>query len=136
MAGTRGGRENGQRVGFPAGRTQRGARLAGRIAAGRHESERARVQRALEGDARAFRNLYDSCFRLAWACSLRMTGDPRRAERLTAHALRDTFSALRDFDGTVSLGCSVLARLEAAFGERGGVEPLPIAAPAEQRDGA
>jgi hypothetical protein len=123
-------------VGFPAGANAQGGRLAERIASGLHGAERARVRRALEGDVRAFRDLYDSCFRLAWACSLRMTGDPGLAERWTAQVLRETFAALGDFDGSESLGRCVIARLEAARRERDALAPTPVAACAEQREGA
>jgi hypothetical protein len=81
---------------------------------------------------RAFRDLYDSCFRLAWACSLRMTGDPGLAERLTAQALRETFAGLGAFDGSESLGRAVLARLEAARSELDALVPPPVDARAEQ----
>jgi hypothetical protein len=91
-------------------------RREGEIAS-RYEDEQARVGRALQGDARAFRDVYDACFRLAWAWSIRMTGDARMAERLTARALHGTFAALADDDGATSLGRRVLERLEDAFRE-------------------
>jgi DNA-directed RNA polymerase specialized sigma24 family protein len=81
----------------------------------RHEEERLRVLRVLQGDPSAFRDLYDTCFQLAWACAWRSTGDRREAERLTADALRSTFAALAQFDGATSLGHWVLERVERAL---------------------
>jgi hypothetical protein len=92
-------------------------RREGEIAASGYEDERLLVGRALKGDARAFRDVYDACFRLAWAWSIHMTGDAGMAERLTARALRGTFSTLADYDGVTSLGRRVLERLEGALRE-------------------
>ena len=112
------------------------AALESRIAPELHEGECALVERALEGDARAFRELYDSCFRLAWACSLRLTGDPGVAERLTARALRGAFADLAAFDGATRIGLLVLARVEAALLELQTEAQPPAAAQPEHGNGA
>jgi hypothetical protein len=70
------------------------------------------VERARGADPRAFRALYELAFRLVFACSLRATGDPRRAERLTAATLKRAFAELAEHDGSLSLGVWLVRRAE------------------------
>jgi class 3 adenylate cyclase len=83
-----------------------------------HEAERARLERALRGDAGAFGEVYDACFRVAWAFSLQLTRDVPRAEEATARALRHTFEDLSGLARAPgSLGRRVVEEVERALRE-------------------
>jgi DNA-directed RNA polymerase specialized sigma24 family protein len=73
------------------------------------------VARARAADPRAFRALYDLAFRVVFAWSLRATGHPAGAERLTAAILRRAFSELAGFDGSRSLGGWLIGHAQAAL---------------------
>lgn len=82
------------------------------------ETERKLACRALEGDAAAFRALYDVAFRLAWAFSVRSTGDSHLAESVTARALRRSFAELPALaEGRAGLGALVLGAGDEALRE-------------------
>jgi hypothetical protein len=90
------------------------------------ESERKLAWVALQGDARAFRALYDVAFRLSWAFAVRSTGDARLAEAVTARALRRVFAELSALaDARTSLGALVLGCADEALRE---LEPQRAAA--------
>jgi hypothetical protein len=82
------------------------------------ETERKLACGTLAGDARSFRALYDLAFRIAWAFSLRSTGEPRLAEAATAAALRRVFATLAPLaEGREGLGTRVLRCVDEALRE-------------------
>jgi hypothetical protein len=91
--------------------------------------EKAWVERARGGDARAFRELYDLAFRIAWIGSIRTVGDPALAEELTARALRRAFASLGAFDGRTSFGAWILRFSEGALRELKADACPPVAVP-------
>jgi hypothetical protein len=97
----------------------RAAAAPGRPAIDREQRQRERdwVERTRAAEPRAFRGLYDLAFRLVWAWSLRTTGDPDRAEALTAATLRRAFAGLDDFEGSATLGGWLLRHAEAVLRE-------------------
>jgi DNA-directed RNA polymerase specialized sigma24 family protein len=73
------------------------------------ETERKLACGALAGDVRAFRELYEVAFRVAWAFALRSCGEAPLAEALTAGTLRRAFADLAPLaDGRQGLGSLVL----------------------------
>jgi DNA-directed RNA polymerase specialized sigma24 family protein len=93
------------------------------------ETERKLACGALEGDARAFRALYDVAFRLSWAFTVRSTGDPRLAEAVTERALRRAFAELSELaDGRTGLGALVLGCAGEALRELGPERAAPAPA--------
>jgi DNA-directed RNA polymerase specialized sigma24 family protein len=85
------------------------------------------ARRACAGDPRAFRALYEIAFRIAWAHAVRSAADVGRAEPLTARTLADFFSSLANFDGSTSLGVSVLRAAQRASREAGAAPGRPAA---------
>ena len=82
------------------------------------ETEHRLVCETLDGDARAYRELYDLAFRVAWAFAVRGTGEARLAEEVTARALRRVFAALPALRaGSPALGAFVLRFAEEALRE-------------------
>jgi DNA-directed RNA polymerase specialized sigma24 family protein len=82
------------------------------------ETERKLACGALAGDPRAFRELYELAFRIAWAFALRSCRDASLAEALTAGTLRRAFADLAPLaDGRQGLGALVLRCAAAALRE-------------------
>jgi DNA-directed RNA polymerase specialized sigma24 family protein len=92
------------------------------------KTERKLACDALAGDARAFRQLYEVAFRIAWAFALRSCRDAAAAEVLTAGTLRRAFADLAaPADGRQGLGALVLRCAADALRE---LQPEWSAAPA------
>lgn len=107
--------------------------LGGAIDPEARQREIAWVLRA-RSEERAFRSLYDTAFRLAWAWALRATGDPRVAQTLTECTLQRVFAVLESFDGSRSFGAFVLTFAAAVLRETKGDACPPVAAEAPESE--